>query len=70
MKQNDQESVIVESFAILYRACRAGILNGNITPAQTMDLVDKMAGCFRDYLVLQQSGLVAQQAIQKAKDAA
>ena len=68
MRQNDQERSLVESFALLYIALRQGIIHG-ASSDRILNMTDAMASCFRDYLMLQQTGIEAQMAIQRAQDA-
>ena len=70
MNQSSEEARLVLSFAQAYTTARNGLLNGSLTPSQHVQLIDSMGGVFRDYMMLQQAGVAAQMAIERAKFAA
>lgn len=65
--QSNEEARLVLQFAEAYTASRDGHIKGNLTPAQHVRCIDIMGAAFRDYLVLQQTNVAAQMAIEKAK---
>lgn len=67
MTQSSEEARLIHVFAGAYTAVREGLLKGAITPTQHLQLIDLMGSAFRDYLVLQQAGVAAKMAIEKAK---